>query len=111
MSFMDCKRVDRMFVYPERREVVLCLALAPQWYRDTAPPLERSLRAKLAYYVGFIRNRRIEHYRPEAQGFTPWIEIGYEGTLQGEDLDIVTRLQQEVIAQGINVKTISVESM
>jgi hypothetical protein len=110
MSYMDWTCVDKMFVYPERREVVLCIDLAPQWYRDD-PPLERSLRAKLAYYLAFIRDRKVERYHPDAQGFTPWIEIGYEGTLQGEDLEIVTRLQQEVIAQGIDVRTASVERM
>lgn len=111
MSFLNWTRVDRIFVYPERREAVLCLALAPQWYTGADPPLERSLRAKLAFYLAFIRDRKIERYRPDAQGFTPWIEIGYEGTLQGEDLDTVTRLRQEVIAQGIDVKLVSVERL
>lgn len=111
MTYLDPTRVDRLFVYPNRREIVLSLELAPQWFGDDLPDLEASLRAKLAFYVAFLRDGRVERYHPEARGFTPWVEIAYETTLLSAVLEVVTRLQEEVIAQGIDVKLVSVERL
>lgn len=106
---MSWTQVDRIFVYPETREVVLGIELTPETYSGD-PSLERSLQAKLDFYLTFIRDRRIEHYHPEAAGFTPWIEIAYTGTLVGDDLEVVTRLQQATIAKGIDSRLLHVES-
>lgn len=109
MSLYDPYIVDRMFLYPERKEVVLGLEVRETYVIKDVAEFEVRLRQRFDFYVAFVRAGKIEHYHPEAAGFTPWIELAYHGTLEGDWLAVVHRACADTVAKGIDVRLLAIE--